>query len=150
MNAIITRRNVRDPFALFDSVLDDFFARPGAVSAPLAREGQSLVAKARIEVVEKPEAYEVRADLPGVSKDDIEVDVHEATVSIRATRKSANEQKDSEKILFSERSYESYARTFELPQAVDSAAAQAKFENGVLTLTLPRVNAPQVKRVSVQ
>ena len=53
-------------------------------------------------------------------------------------------------MLYSERSYESYARSFELPQAVDSSAADAKFEDGVLTLTLPKKDAPKTTRLSVR
>ena len=60
------------------------------------------------------------------------------------------EKKDGGTVLYSERSHESYARSFELPQAVDSAKAEAKFENGVLTLTLPKKDAPKTARVTVQ
>ncbi len=53
-------------------------------------------------------------------------------------------------MLYSERTHEAYARSFELPQAVDSESAVAKFENGVLTLTLPKTNAPQSRKLAVQ
>ena len=92
----------------------------------------------------------MRAELPGATKDDISVEIEGVRVSITAKRDSQAEKKEGEKVLYSERTHESYARSFELPQAVDSEAAVAKFENGVLMLTLPKKNAPQSRKLAVQ
>ena len=109
-----------------------------------------IVSNARIEVSEKDGSYEVRAELPGATKDDISVEVEGVRVSISAKTNSQSEKKEGEKVLYSERTHESYARSFELPQAVDSDAAVAKFENGVLTLTLPKKDVPKTRRLAVQ
>ncbi|MCO5125346.1 MAG: Hsp20/alpha crystallin family protein [Rhizobacter sp.] len=131
----------RDPFSLMDSLFSDWLS---------ARPTSTLVSNARIEVSEKDGSYEVRAELPGATKDDISVEVEGVRVSISAKTNSQSEKKEGEKVLYSERTHESYARSFELPQAVDSDAAVAKFENGVLTLTLPKKDAPKTRRLAVQ
>lgn len=131
----------RDPFSLMDSLFSDWLS---------ARPTSTLVSNARIEVSESNGSYEVRAELPGATKDDISVEIEGVRVSITAKRDSQAEKKDGEKLLYSERTHESYARSFELPQAVDSETAVAKFENGVLLLTLPKKNAPQSRKLAVQ
>lgn len=133
--------NARDPFSLMDSLFSDWLS---------ARPTASLVSSARIEVSERNGSYEVRAELPGATKDDIAVEIEGARVSVSAKTNSRSEKKDGAKVIYTERSHESYARSFELPQAVDSTAAVAKFENGVLTLTLPKKDVPQTTRLSVQ
>lgn len=131
----------RDPFSLMDSLFSDWLA---------ARPTSALVSNARIEVSENNTSYEVRAELPGATKDDISVEIEGVRVSISAKTNTQTEKKEGEKVLYSERTHESYARSFELPKAVDSEAAVAKFENGVLTLTLPKKNAPQSRKLAVQ
>jgi HSP20 family protein len=131
----------RDPFSLMDAMLSDWFGHRAAAPA--------LVSRARLEVSERDATYEVRAELPGATKDDIRIDIDGAWVSISAQTQRQSEKKDGEKVLYSERSHESYARSFELPQAVDAAAARAKFENGVLTFALPKKGAPKATRIPV-
>lgn len=130
----------RDPFSLIDAMFNDWVGQ---------RTGASLVSRARLDVSERDNAYEVRAELPGAKKDDISVDIDGSWVSITAKANTQSEKKEGEKLLYSERSHESYARSFELPQAVDSAKAVAKFENGVLTLTLPKKEGPRTTRLAI-
>jgi HSP20 family protein len=131
----------RDPFSLMDSLFSDWLS---------ARPTSSLVANARIDVSERDANYEVRAELPGATREDINVEIEGARVSISAKTNVQSEKKEGDKVLYSERTSESYARAFELPQAVDAAAVVAKFENGVLTLTLPKKDAPKTKRIEIQ
>lgn len=131
----------RDPFSLMDSLFSDWLS---------ARPSTPLVSSARIEVTESNGGYEVRAELPGATKDDIAVEIEGTRVSISARTNSLSEKKEGEKVLYSERTTESFARAFELPQVVDSNAAVAKFENGLLTLSLPKKDAPQTRRISIQ
>lgn len=131
----------RDPFGLIDAFFADWL---GQRSAP------TLATRARLEVSERQGNYEVRAELPGAKREDISVDIDGAWVSISAKTDAQTERKDGEKLLYTERSSESFARSFELPQAVDTSAANAKFENGVLTLTLPKKNAPQATRLAIK
>ena len=131
----------RYPFSLVDAMFSDWVGQ---------RATRSLVSRARLEVKERNGQYEVRAELPGTRKEDIAIDIDGAWVSISARADSQAEQKAGEKVLYSERSHESYARAFELPQAVDAAAAEAKFEDGVLTLTLPKKDTPKSTRIAVR
>lgn len=130
----------RDPFSLIDAMFNDWAGQ---------RSAASLVSRARLDVAERDNAYEVRAELPGAKKDDISVDIDGSWVAISAKVNTQSEKKEGERLLYSERSHESYARSFELPQAVDSAKAVAKFENGVLTLTLPKKEGPRSTRVAI-
>lgn len=131
----------RDPFSLVDAMFSDWIGN---------RAAQSLVSRARLDVIERNGQYEVRAELPGAKKEDIAIEIDGASVSISAKLNTQLERKAGERVLYSERTHESYARAFELPQAVDSGAADAKFEDGVLTLTLPKKDAPKSTRVSVR
>lgn len=131
----------RDPFSLVDAMFNELASQ---------RSGSALVSRARIDVSERNGTYEVRAELPGAKKEDIAIDIDGAYVSISAKVSSQSERKEGERVLYSERSHESYARAFELPQAVDAQAAEAKFDNGVLTLTLPKKDAPRSTRLSVR
>jgi len=133
-------QGTRDTFSLMDALFSDWLT---------TRPAPSLVSSARIDVTESDGSYQVRAELPGATKDDITIDIVGSRVSLTAKTNSQSEKKDGAKVIYSERSSESYARTFELPQSVDSAEAIAKFENGVLTLTLPKKNAPQSRRVAI-
>jgi len=131
----------RDPFGLVDAVFNDWL---GSRAAP------ALASRARIEVSERDNAYEVRAELPGAKREDVAVDIDGGWVSISAKTDAQTERKDGARVLYSERSTESFARSFELPQPVDAAEANAKFENGVLTLTLPKKNGPKTTRVAIR
>ncbi len=131
----------RDPFSLVDAVFSDWLG---------SRPASALVSRARLEVTERNGSYEVRAELPGAKKEDIAIDIDGAWVSVSARVASQTERKDGERVLYTERSNESFARSFELPQAVDSGGAVAKFENGVLILTLPKKDAPRSTRLTVQ
>jgi HSP20 family protein len=131
----------RDPFGLIDAMFSDW---AGQRAAP------ALASRARLEVSERENQYEVRAELPGAKREDISVDIDGAWVSISAKSDTQSERKDGEKLLYTERSQESFARSFELPQAVDSAEASAKFENGVLTLSLPKKHGPKTTRLAIK
>jgi HSP20 family protein len=147
MNHIALRRG--DPFgALVDDVFNDFFQRAGGV--PALSGDTSAVARARMDVIDKGDKYEIKVDLPGVGKDDISVSVEGARVSIQAETRKERKTKDGERVLHSERTVTSYARNFELPAEVTEDGADARFENGVLTLALPKRPTVTGKRLAVR
>jgi HSP20 family protein len=92
----------------------------------------------RLDVSENDKAYTVRADVPGARKEDIKVDVDGNRVSISAEVHKDSEQKDGDKVVRSERYLGQQFRSFTLAHALDDAAAVAKYDNGVLHLTLPK------------
>ncbi len=150
---ITTAVRRRDPLvSLFNDFFNDSFAiAPWSSAAQSESAGAQAapVARAKMDVTDKGAGYEVVVDLPGVKREDINVSVEGTRVAISATTKSESETKDGE-VLHSERRAASYARTFELPSEVNDAGAEGKFDNGVLTLTLPK-RAPQVsKRLAIQ
>lgn len=139
----------REPFgSFFDEFFNDFFSRPGM---PLARTVElPSVTRARMDVVDKNDRYEVLVDLPGVKKDDIQVTIEGNRVSIAAETKSEQETKEGERLIHSERYAASYARSFELPVEVTEQGAEAAFENGVLRLQLPKRAAVTSKRLTIR
>ena len=137
---------------LFGSLFEDFFndpwLRPGWMPARLAE--MPAVTRARMDVVDKGNAFEITVDLPGVKKEDIDVSVDGDRVAISAEMKSEKEVKEGDKLLHTERMTTSYARNFELPAEVTDAGAEAKYENGVLTLTLPKRAPTSTTRLQVR
>jgi len=128
----------------FDELFRGFFVRP------VGYEGNAAAAPFPVDVAENDKAYVLRGDLPGVKKDDINITVDGDTVAITAEVKNEKEVKNGERVLRTERQYGKVYRAFTLGQAVDEAAVQAKYADGVLELTLPKKAAAQAKRISVQ
>jgi HSP20 family protein len=135
----------RDPYAAasFDSVLRNLFAAPAARQQPAVRA-------IRFDVAEQDNAYVVSAELPGVKKDEIQVEIDGSRVTISAESKSQNETRDGEKVVYSERYSGKAVRSFELGAEIDEAAASAKYEDGILTLNLPKKAAPARKLLAIQ
>lgn len=105
----------------------------------------------RVDVTEKDGTYTVRVDLPGVKKDDINVRIDGNIVQIDAEVKHEKDTKDSGgKVLRSERYYGAVSRAFTVAQDVDDTKATAKYQDGVLTLELPKKATSTSKRLTVQ
>jgi HSP20 family protein len=107
----------------------------------------------RVDVVEKDNVYKVRADLPGVKKENINVRIDGNIVQIDAETQDAKEIKEEGgKVVRSERYYGSVSRTFSLAEDVDESKATAKYSDGVLTLELPKKvpSGSGSKRIAVQ
>lgn len=134
----------------FDELFNDF--GKGLWLKPVAFPAD-VDLKMKVDVKEDDKAYTVRADIPGVRKEDIQVDVEGDHVSLRAeVRKEAESEKDAkkgEKILCSERSYGMVSRSFSLPTDVDAQAAKAEYKDGVLNLTLPKKANGSGKRIAI-
>jgi HSP20 family protein len=144
-NLLERRRTELGPW--IDTMFNDFWNRAGLPAMPRYAD-MPLSGRALMDVIDKGNAYEVKVDMPGVRKEDIEVTVEGTRVSIRAETKSEKEEKKGE-VIHTERFAASYARTFELPMEVTEAGAEARYEDGVLTLTLAK-RAPQAsKRLEV-
>lgn len=104
----------------------------------------------RLDVSEKEHAYIVKADIPGVKKEDINVRIDGNVVQIDAEIKHEKESKgEGGKVLRSERYYGTVSRTFSLGQDVDEAKADAKYADGVLTLELPKKTSPAAKKLAI-
>ncbi|RPH42277.1 MAG: Hsp20/alpha crystallin family protein [Burkholderiales bacterium] len=150
----MTKVSIYDPFAdvfptLFRSLLNEGSSEQRGGGAQAGGGSQQAVPM-RVDVSEGERAYTVRADLPGVPKDAIHVDIDGNRVTIRAEIKRESEQKDGERVLRSERYYGAFARSFALTDEIDEDQASAKFDNGVLELSLPKKAVAGAKRLSIQ
>ena len=138
--ANLTRYN---PFEdLFGDLGKGFWVKPLAYPA-----GSEMSMK--VDVTEDDKGYTVHADIPGVKKEDIQVDVDGNVVSLRAESKQEKEEKQGEKTIYSERQYGMVSRSFSLPTEVDEKGAKAEYKDGVLNLVLPKKANGGGKRVSV-
>ena len=138
--ANITRYNPFDE--LFNEFSKGFFVRP--FSMP-----EGVEPKMKLDVKEDEKAYTIRADIPGVKKEDIQVDVDANAVTVRAEMKQEKEEKKDEKVIYSERNYGMVSRSFSLPAEVDANGAKAEYKDGVLNLVLPKKAGAQARRLSV-
>jgi len=123
---------------VFDRAFGSFF--PSVDGSATAGESIAL------DVVETPEAYVVKAELPGIAKDQIEVKVEGRDVTLGAEFREDVEANG--KALWKERAYGKMRRAIRLPEAVDANAAQAKHVDGVLQLTLPKLAKP--RQITIQ
>jgi HSP20 family protein len=104
----------------------------------------------KMDVSEDDKAYKVKAEIPGVRKEDIKVSIDGNQVSISAEVKKETEEKKGETVIRSERYYGNQYRGFTLQQDVDQGKAEAKYEDGVLMLTLPKKEAGSAKQLTVK
>ena len=103
----------------------------------------------KIEVSEEDKNYKVKAEIPGVKKEDIQISVDGNVVAISAEVKKESEEKKGEKVIRSERYYGKVSRSFSLGEEVDQGGAQAKYADGVLTLTLPKKPGSASKQIAI-
>ena len=133
------------------SFLDDFFrdVAPGFYVRPLHGDALPTPAQIKIDVKENDQGYTVQAEVPGVNKEDIHVAVEGNVVTLRAEVKQQDSQNKDDKLLRSERYYGAVTRSFQLPMDIDQSEAKAKYDNGVLTLTLPKKTAGKAQRLTI-
>ena len=146
--ANITRFDPFNELARFDPLRDmnDFFQ--GFMLHPVTRDlGVELQIK--LDVAEDDKAYTVKALIPGVKKEDIQVSIDGNQVSISAELKQEKEQKEGKKLVRSERYYGRQFRSFSLAHDIDEAKAEAEYRDGVLQLTLPKKPGGAAKRITI-
>ena len=132
----------------FDELFRGFFVRPVSFEGP--GTAAASAAQFRVDVTENDKAYTVHAEIPGVKKEDISITIDGDHVAIGAEVKKEKDVRNGERLLRTERYYGKVYRAFTLEQAVDEATAQAKYENGVLEVTLPKKAVVAAKRISFQ
>jgi HSP20 family protein len=128
-----------------DDLLSGFFVRP------VTRESRGERSTSfRIDVYETQDAYRVVADLPGIRKEDINISVVGADLTISAEAKREQVAGDGEHALLQERFAGKYHRMLSLGHEIDESKAQARHVNGVLELTLPKSANSLPKRITIQ
>jgi HSP20 family protein len=134
-----------------ERMMDDFFdrrMRPWWPERWLRTEGFSTNVPA-LDVFEEKDELVVKAELPGIEKDNVEVNLTDHTLTIKGEKKKEEEVKE-EKYYRSERSYGSFVRTLQLPADVQSDKVKASFKNGVLEVRLPKTEEAKGKEIKVK
>ena len=116
---------------------------------PAAETNTSAPMKFRMDVTENDKEYQVLAELPGVKKEEISITISGNEVTVSAEVKHEKDVKNGETVLRAERYYGKIERAFSLGQEVDEATAEAKYNDGVLELTLPKKTVAAAKRLAV-
>ena len=132
---------------LFD--MDPFDDNFGAFLRPWKVESVAKAPKIKLDLTEHDDHYAVKAEIPGVRKEDIEVQIDGNLVTIGAEVRKDKEEKKDGRVLRSEREYGYASRSFTLASAVDEGKADAKYADGVLNLLLPKKATAAGKRLSV-
>ena len=130
---------------MFENMFQDFFA-------PLAqgRWAGEDVGMPRLDVTETEKTFEVKAEMPGVKKEDVNVSIDGQRVTIEGECQQANEQRQGEQVVYSERSTRMYQRSFTLPTEVDDTSAQARLEDGVLLLSSRKKQGGTARKLTIQ
>jgi HSP20 family protein len=138
----------RDPVSLrdaFNSLLEGSFVRPGLLGS-LGEEGPMALP---LDISETAEEFLVKASLPGVKPENVEISVHDDQLMIKAETKFEEEKKEKNWIM-RERRIGTFHRVVRLGSPIQTEKAVARFENGVLTLTLPKSEVAKPKRIKLE
>jgi HSP20 family protein len=133
-----------DPFEDFNDMFKGFFVRP--MRFDLEVPAQMTI---KVDVTKTDGSYAVKAELPGVKKEDINVSIDGNQVTVSGEVKKEKEEKKGEQVIRSERYYGQVSRSFTLDQEVDEAKAEAKYTDGVLSLTLPTKAKSTARKLAV-
>jgi HSP20 family protein len=134
-----------DPLAL--EPLDDAWR---SMLRPWKLDMSEVAPRIKLDVTEQDTSYTVKADIPGVRKDDIDIRIDGSQVTLSAELRKQSETKENGRVLRSERQMGYASRSFTLASAVDEAKAEAHYENGVLELLLPKKASAASKRLTVR
>jgi HSP20 family protein len=132
-----------DPLWDVNDVLNRFMLRP------FLREGIEMEPQIKMDVKETDGMYLLNAEIPGVNKDDIHVTIDGSRVSVSAEIKQEREAKEGERWVRCERIYGMASRSFNLADEIEQSQVQAKYNNGVLELTLPKKTGSMHKEVVI-
>jgi HSP20 family protein len=150
MSVYLTNRRAADPFhslRRLNTMLDDAFT-----SWPFQREENGTLTAAwspAVDVFEDKEAVKIIAELPGVKPEEVKLSIENNLLTLRGEKKQVAEEK-TERVHRYERSYGMFERSFALPNTVDAERVEARFENGLLTIHLPKVERARPREIQVQ
>jgi HSP20 family molecular chaperone IbpA len=136
MNYLMTTRN--NAVSDFDTFFDDMFGNWGVKNSTIPS----------VDVFEDEKAYYLEAELPGYTVDDVNIHVEKHVLHISSEK--VNEKKENKKFLVRERGYVKFDRSFTLPEGINEDQIEAEFNNGILTVTLPKTPIEQPKKIEVK
>lgn len=132
-----------------DRMFDDFGFGGRSSSATGLWRGSAGAWAPDIEAFRRGDQFVIKADLPGLSKDDLTIEVTDAAVTLQGERK-AEHKEDREGYYRSERSYGSFCRVIPLPEGAMTDQAKANFRDGVLEITMPTPPVPKSRRLEIR
>ena len=142
----VSRGNSSDAYELaqreFDTLLNRFFGGREA-------DGGSYLAPYGVDVREDADHIYVEAELPGFTKEDVDITLENQTLTITAERKENSRQQPKGGYLLRERRYNRFQRSFTLPPTVDEQSVNAKLDGGVLTITLNKREETKPRKINV-
>lgn len=152
----ITKKNTENTSSLANptyspirSVFDDFFRFPSIMDEMFNRSLMPAYTSLSADLWEEEDNFFVKMALPGISKENIEIEIDADTIRIRGERKEEEKEESKKKYYF--RSLDTqFEQIFNLPTIVDSDKAEASFENGVLTVKLPKAEQYKPKRIQIK
>ena len=134
-------RNGRRDLSLFDDFFDSMLGAWDNYSSRIPA----------VDVEETSDAYVIKAEMPGFKEDDVKITVDKHVLHISGSvDETEKENKDGRKYLIKERRHESFERSFSLPDGLDESAISAGFENGILTVTLPKTPEEKPRKIEVK
>ena len=136
---MLLRYQTRDPFS-------EFFQSPFFANRT---EQRPLVVRPAVDARETDEAFVLEVEMPGFKVEDLEIEYEKGSLTLKGHREDKREQKDGNWEI-TERHFGTFARTFQLPDTIDSENIAADLEDGILTLTLPKRETEQPKKIAVQ
>lgn len=130
----------------FDSIFDDFF--PSVRASSETSNGHIIP---RVDIEEKENKFVITADLPGIKKEDIHVELNNGMLTIRAQHEESSEENKDGVVIRRERHTGTYSRSFNVGKGVSEQDISGNFENGVLKLEIPKASQiePQAKRIQI-
>ena len=120
-----------------DRLFDDTFARDGFNWSPA------------VDIKENESEIALDLELPGLAPEDVELTAENGVLTVRGEKKSQRKEGEENRYHIVERSYGSFLRTFQLPQGIDEEQIKAEFDNGVLSIHIPKAALPQPKRIQI-
>jgi HSP20 family protein len=147
---MVSVRTTRDnQNSLIESRLSQFFNDALGAFDWRYRDAATAAWVPPVDITEQGDAIRIAAELPGVSPDNVKISVENNVLTIHGTKEQVEEEK-TERVHRYERTYGSFERTFTLPGTVDPAAIRAAYDNGVLTVTLPKVEKAKPRQIQVE
>jgi spore coat protein M/HSP20 family protein len=137
----LVKNNQNYPMASgFNSLFDDFFGDWGITSSKIPP----------VDITEKDDSYVLEAELPGYKQEDVQVHVEKHVLRLSSSKQTCNEEKEGKKTLVRERCYQSFERSFSLPEDVNENLIEGEFTDGVLKVTMPKQEVAQPKKIEVK
>lgn len=147
MSRVPERRSLWGAFDDLDNLFDDFW-RPARLGRSGTGNGGAFAPA--LDVTETDEEYRVRADLPGVKKEDLDISIQDGLLTINAETKYEDEKKENGRVIRQERRYGKFVRSMRLGDTVNVDKVKAELKDGVLDLVLPKAEEVRPKRIDVK